>query len=194
MKRNFFVTNTGKASGSSRGFTLIEVMVSVSIFAIITTVGIGALLSINNSYKRSRSQRTAVDSLTFILDSMSRDIRTGSQYNCNPGGVNPDCYTTSGSTEFQFRDQDGRIVTYRFLNQSIERTIDTGAIESLTTPDTITITDFTFRMKSKSAPSNDTVQPFVVISIVGEAQYANITTPIMLQTSITQRRIDFPTN
>jgi len=61
---------------SPQGFTLVEVMVSVSIFVLITTIGIGALMNINNAYKQSRSQRIAIDSLNFVLDSMSRQIRT----------------------------------------------------------------------------------------------------------------------
>ena len=69
---------------SPQGFTLVEVMVSVSIFVLITTIGIGALMNINNAYKQSRSQRIAIDSLNFVLDSMSRQIRTGSQYSCDP--------------------------------------------------------------------------------------------------------------
>ncbi len=186
--KNLFIYNKRKA-----GFTLIEVMVSVSIFTIISTIGIGALLSMNNAYKRSRSQRTAVDSLTFILDSMSRDIRTGSQYSCGGSG---DCYDINGSDTFSFRDQDNRMVKYTFntTDKTIERVIDNGTSENITTPETVSVENLSFRMKSESAPNqqNDMVQPFVVISIFGEATYAQVVTPLRLQTSVTQRLLDFP--
>ena len=59
------------------GFTLIEVMVAVSIFAIVVTVGIGAILSVNTAYSKSRSQRTALDNISFALETIAREIRVG---------------------------------------------------------------------------------------------------------------------
>jgi prepilin-type N-terminal cleavage/methylation domain-containing protein len=85
-----------------KGFTLMEVMVSVSIFAIIVTVGIVALLSINNAYRKSEASRQTIDSLTYILESMSRRIRTAQSWTTTPGQ----------SSTFTFVDQDGITVTY----------------------------------------------------------------------------------
>jgi hypothetical protein len=48
-----------------------EVMVSVSIFTIVVVVGIGSLLTINETYRKSQTDRKAVDSLTYNLEAMS---------------------------------------------------------------------------------------------------------------------------
>jgi prepilin-type N-terminal cleavage/methylation domain-containing protein len=193
---SYFFSTTSLSSSSrvfTRGFTLIEMMVA---FSIITTIGIGSLLSMNNAYKRSRSQRTAADSITFVLDSMARDIRTGYQYNCSVG-TGPDCYTFDGSSTFSFIDQDARDVTYTLIGNRIERTItDTGVAtnEFLTSPDIIDVTSLRFRMIGANTASQDPYQPFVVITLSGTASYAGHRTPISLQTSVTQRLLDIPTS
>ena len=68
-----------------RGFTLIEMMVSISIFAIVAVVAIGALLKIVDANKKAQSLETSINNLNFILDSMTREMRVGSKYNCIPG-------------------------------------------------------------------------------------------------------------
>lgn len=89
------------------GFTLMEVMVAVSIFAIVVTVGIVSLLTINDTYRKSQTERQTLDSLTFVLESMSRRIRTAASW---------DSATTYGSPSnaFTFIDQDGVTITYQW--------------------------------------------------------------------------------
>ena len=38
---------------NSFGFTLIEVMISIALFVIVMTVGMGAVISANNTYKKT---------------------------------------------------------------------------------------------------------------------------------------------
>ena len=70
-----FTFNQKQDKSYQQGFTLMEVMVAVSIFAIVVTVGIGSLLTINSTYKKSQADRQAIDGLTFTLESMSRRLR-----------------------------------------------------------------------------------------------------------------------
>jgi prepilin-type N-terminal cleavage/methylation domain-containing protein len=60
-----------------RGFTLIEVLVSVMIFSVVMTVALGALLAMSQSDKQAEELKTVVNNLDFALDSMTRTIRTG---------------------------------------------------------------------------------------------------------------------
>jgi len=82
-----------------------EVMVSVSIFTIIVTVGIVALLTINDAYRKSQTQRQAIDSMTYMMESMSRRIRTAVTWTTATG---------SASSSFVIVDQDGITVTYHW--------------------------------------------------------------------------------
>ncbi|MDB4984360.1 MAG: hypothetical protein JWM20_539 [Patescibacteria group bacterium] len=83
-----------------------EVMVSVSIFAIIVTVGIVSLLTINDAYRKSQTERQAIDSMTYMLESMSRRIRTALTWSATSFG--------SPSSSFSFADQDLIGVNYHW--------------------------------------------------------------------------------
>ena len=62
------------------GYTIIETMISVSLFLIIITIGMGALLNANLLHQKSRDMRSIMDNLSFIMEDMSRNLRTGYDY------------------------------------------------------------------------------------------------------------------
>ncbi len=68
------------------GFTLIEVMVSVSLFAIVMTLSLGAILSIIDGNKKAQAINSVSNNLNFAVDSMVRDIKTGYSYTCGIKG------------------------------------------------------------------------------------------------------------
>lgn len=72
------------------GFTLIEVLVSVTLFTVVAIVGITAVLSAKSGYEKGQSLRTVSDSLTFIMEDISRTARLGNYYRC--------IYTVGGNT------------------------------------------------------------------------------------------------
>ncbi|KKP87372.1 MAG: hypothetical protein UR90_C0007G0010 [Parcubacteria group bacterium GW2011_GWC1_35_8] len=67
------------------GFTIIETMISVSIFIIIIMAGMGALLNANALHQKSQSMRSILDSMSFTMEDMSRNLRTGYHYRCYDG-------------------------------------------------------------------------------------------------------------
>src|SRR5437868_2432209 len=76
-----------KAADMQKGFTLIEVLVSVMIFSIVMTVALRALLSMSESDRRAEAMKSVINNLNFALDSMVRDIRTGYNYHCGTSGA-----------------------------------------------------------------------------------------------------------
>src|SRR5512141_3290416 len=64
------------------GYTIIETMIAVSLFIIIVMSGMGALLNANLIHRKSRDMRSIIDSLSFVMEDMSRNIRTGYNYRC----------------------------------------------------------------------------------------------------------------
>src|SRR5262245_6769724 len=71
-----------KVTIKNQGFTIIETMISVALFIIITTVGMGTLLNGNLLYQKSQDMRTIIDNLNYTMEDMSRNIRTGYNYRC----------------------------------------------------------------------------------------------------------------
>jgi prepilin-type N-terminal cleavage/methylation domain-containing protein len=79
---------------SQSGFTLIEMIVSLGLFSLVVTVAVGALLMLVATNRQLQSEQSVMTNLSFALDSMTREIRTGTHYYCewsanNNGTFNP---------------------------------------------------------------------------------------------------------
>jgi prepilin-type N-terminal cleavage/methylation domain-containing protein len=75
------------------GFTLIEMIVSLGVFAIVATIAVGALLALIGSSQQTQGEQIVMTNLAFALDSMTREIRTGFNFYCtsyaNPSAGGP---------------------------------------------------------------------------------------------------------
>lgn len=71
-----------KYYSAQKGFTLVEMVVSLAIFSIVSVVAVGALLRITDANKKSQTLKTAINNLNFAMESMSREMRVGTDYNC----------------------------------------------------------------------------------------------------------------
>lgn len=65
------------------GFTLIEMIVSLAVFATVVTISVGALLVLIASNEQLQNEQSVMTNLSFALDSMTREIRTGTYYYCD---------------------------------------------------------------------------------------------------------------
>ncbi|MEK7068725.1 MAG: type II secretion system protein [Patescibacteria group bacterium] len=187
-----------------KGFTLIEVMVSVGIFTTVMVMSLGALLAMSESNRRVETMKSVINTLNFALDSMSRSVRTGHTYQCNPTTVpfagNPtptDCSVTP-STKFAFINSDGRTIAYCLgtlsplacssSGASILRSEGGGDLAPITSKEVVIQT---LNFYVIGAPSGDNIQPKVTVLLNG---YVEVSTrqrsSFNLQTSITQRIYD----
>ncbi len=66
----------------NEGYTIIETMIAISLFIIIVMAGMGALLNANLLSQKSKDMRSIIDNLSFIMEDMSRNLRTGYNYRC----------------------------------------------------------------------------------------------------------------
>jgi prepilin-type N-terminal cleavage/methylation domain-containing protein len=181
-------TSFRKQNKAHAGFTLMEVMVAVSIFAIVMTVGIGALLTINDSYRKSQTQRQGIDSLTYVLEAMSRRIRTAQEWSATNN------YGTSDS-HFTFKDQDGVTVTYNWIGNKVTMTIDNTGVQNPSlvdgqydmTPDSVTISNMSFT-PFRSAGQ----QPYLQINIQGVITNGKAVSDFAFQTGVSKRTGDTP--
>lgn len=67
---------------SQHGFTLVEIIVSMMIFSIVVVVALAALVKIIDANKKAQTTQDAVIGLSFALESISRELRTGSKLHC----------------------------------------------------------------------------------------------------------------
>lgn len=196
--------NNDYTSGT-RGFTVTELIVSVGLFSIVMTIGIGALLTIVDANKKTRSIQDVMTNLSFAIDDMTREIRVGSTYRCAPGegaAVQPrDCAGGRDQIKFEAHDGDsgdsGDQIIYRLNAGRIEKSENNGGTFFPVTSEDVTIQDLTFHVTGArdlfNSPSDDR-QPRVVITLSGVAQPGTeFETSFQLQTTVVQRLLDLET-
>ncbi len=194
----------------TRGFSLVELMVSLSIFSIVMTLSVSTLLVLIDANAKAQALSSAMTNVTFALDSMTRNLRTGSNYYCTSAGSFSGSLPSGssvqncsgGNTAVVFTpglDPTAR-VAYRFQGSTIEQRIDRGATQGSWVPITsnqapvgVTITTLRFVVEGVvDTDSNDVSQPRVSFLVRGYAQNGLIsTTPFEIQSRVTQRILDY---
>ena len=66
-----------------RGFTLIEMIVSLGVFSVVVTTAVSAMLVLISTNQQLQSEQSVMTNLAFALDTMTREIRTGYYYYCD---------------------------------------------------------------------------------------------------------------
>jgi prepilin-type N-terminal cleavage/methylation domain-containing protein len=180
---------------TQRGFTLIEMLVSVAIFSVVMVIVAAAYLNLINLDHQARATDDVANNLSFAIDTMARTIRTGTQYGCNQTvGLNG----SPCSTSFSFTDSSGNFDTY-ILNTSTHQigecifsTNQPCNISTATyfTDPHVQVTNLAFYLKGSA--KNDQTQPQVVFTVTGsiviDATHAPVT--FTIQSAATQRSID----
>ncbi len=171
-----------------KAFTLIEMLISISLFTIVVTISFSALFSIMNANAKAKTMKLVINNLNMAMESMTREIRVGYRYTCSsapsPTTNGTDC---SGGGRIIFIAENGDKVAYRFSssNKTIERTRN-GKIVSLIGDD-VNIEDLKFYVHGTG--TGDNIQPRVLIVLKGAINRENEKTEFNIQTTVSQRKI-----
>lgn len=183
----------------SRGFSLVEMMVSVSLFMIVMIIAIGGLMTLVYSGSIVESSNSVSANLSLALDSMTRNIRTGYSYYCSssipssgalPSGT---LNCTSGATGIVFTNsRTGVRTAFRFNNTAttdghIEQRVSGSSWIRITSED-IDVNAMTFYVTGSS--SGDTVQPTVRFLVNALSKEGDEAVPFYMQTLVTSRLLD----
>jgi len=170
---------------NNNGFTLIEMMVAVSLFAVVVTVALGAFLNVSEIQNKAMAVRAVNDNLNFAVEMMMREIRTGRDY------------SVSVDT-FNFTNARGCEVEYSLLTATaqVARQEKSGPIPCLSqatpmpiTSEDVEIDEFKFFLDGQGV--SDTLQPIVTIIIGGSAgTKEKLKSRLNLQVTISQRDLD----
>lgn len=196
-----------KINKRKSGYTIIETMIAVSLFLVIIMAGMGALLNANLLHQKSRDMRSILDNLSFIMEDISRNLRTGYNYQCFRKGVDLTLsFATLGAPRscsdgwaIAFESDTGN--TLSNTDQWVYYTDNSGKIFKSTdgainftqlTPDEVVINQVSgfSVLGSENLSAGNQQQPLVIIRLVGTITYKDFATPFSLQTSVSQRLID----
>lgn len=76
---------------------MIEMIVSLGIFTVVALVAIGSLVRITDANRKSITLKTTINNLNFALESLSREMRVGSNYYCSSGAIGSISNASSGA-------------------------------------------------------------------------------------------------
>ena len=187
-----------------KGFTLIETLVSIGLFAIIVTIAVGGLARALRSQRQVASLLAANSNVSLVLEQMAREIRTGSDFFCardalgNPDpNPSPPCRVRVVAplivNEIIFTNSSGEVVTYRLESGAIERGVEGGGFEKIT-GDNVAVQYLNFLLfgSGNSFRGNeDGSPPRVTIAIGVSPKEVTLADRVLsLQTTISSRLFD----
>jgi prepilin-type N-terminal cleavage/methylation domain-containing protein len=154
-----------------KGFTLIEVMIAVSIFTIVVTIGIGALLSTLRAHKKIQAKREITNGLAFAMETMTRRLRIA-----YPPSI------VTGTNFVQFWDPETQSV-FLYQKTSGGRITVSNAGQIDVTPANFTVTNFSV------VYDPTTTLKLLVVRLSGTMNINGTTETISLQTAVVPRSL-----
>jgi type II secretory pathway pseudopilin PulG len=189
----------------NKSYTLIEVLVAVSIFTIVIAAPTGFLVGSLKGQQKTLSSQKLLDNTSYTLEYISRALRMAKkELNCsditNPATCS--CLTTRGYG-CNYENPNGDISTVRFINYKEEcqefflegdRLKESkDGIENYLTSEDLEITSLKFRLSGESQSDFD--QPRLTLFLEmkgGKGQMPELRPLIKIQTTISQRNLDVP--
>ncbi|MAZ56469.1 hypothetical protein CL653_01640 [bacterium] len=196
-----------------RGFSLIELLIALTLFSGVITMVTGVVLTMVDANAKSQNIQLLTNNLTFALDSLSREIRTGFYYYCYSSQTNtPDETGTrdcANGGKFMSVMEAGESLTAGYSSNRIDyyyddnyytdadgneygailRRFDNGEGWIPLTSENVKITNMEFIVTGSSRA--DEVQPAVTIYLEGTmGDFEDVQSEFSLQTTIIQRIID----
>jgi prepilin-type N-terminal cleavage/methylation domain-containing protein len=204
----------------ARGFSLIELMVALTIFSIVMTVAVGTLLVLIDANAKAQALSSAMTNLSFAIDSMTRNIRTGRDYYCTsgtnlnnslPGEVGGSGDTVRYQTQDCVAGNDAIVFTpgfetttrmaYRLNNGSIEQWVDVQGesdgwvpITSDQPPAAVTVDELQIVVvgSDDNLDNDDEEQPRISLLISGSVENGlENPTEFQVQSNVTQRVLNY---
>ena len=160
---------------TQKGFSLVELLISIGIFIVVMTISLGSVVSILDAGRKSRSLKAVMTNLNFALEVMSREIKFGKNYYCgietsNPHTLTQDCTGNNQApgTAITFTASNGVDTIYRLQGTQIEKSVDHGLTYTAITSPEVIVQDLKFYVFGTTVYP-DTAQPRVFLSMRGYA-------------------------
>lgn len=168
---------------SRPGFTLLEMLVSIGIFAVVIIASVGLLLSISEAQQKASNVQNIQDNIRFTLELITKELRQGNAY--AGGGCSGD-----SCTAITFTNKQGQNTGYCLSGGVIRRfsTIIPCADGSALTGGNVSISRLIFYIVGEqSGPSDGQPRVTVVVSGQSASSQVELESSLNLQTTVTQR-------
>lgn len=183
---------------NNKGFTLVEMMVSVAIFSIVVMISLGAILTILDANRKARTLTEVMNNLNFSVEMITRSLKTGVEpdyslsdriLHVNAIVLDEDGFQREKTRYWRDEDDNGR----GFIAQCVDTRAEVGCDPSQWIPitsDLVDIEKFEVLVVG-GGDNNDLIQPRTQIVIAGTVQVnEKISSSFSLQTTVSQRRLN----
>ena len=128
MQKSKIKINYGVAVSPAGGFTVVELLVSMAIFVILVGIVSGIFINSLRIQRAVISLMATNDNSSLVLESIARDIRTGSNF-CISDFITGNCISGDIGNSFRFNNAKGGESIYRLnaSEKSIQKSDDLGA-------------------------------------------------------------------
>jgi len=174
------------------GFTLVEAMVSVAIFAILMVSATDIFLSIVRSQRNTLSSKNAQEAVNYALEIMSKELRMAKVDDgyCEAAQKVYAVFDENGQPvdkgpTIKFRNYEDKCVVYGLDNAGGRLKVTRDGSWAYMTPANITISDLSFYVQNSDIQNE---QPLVTVRFI--LSYFNSETgqqTMQVQTSISSR-------
>jgi prepilin-type N-terminal cleavage/methylation domain-containing protein len=194
-----------KQNNKKNGFTLVEILVAISIFALIMVVAGGLFVHVLQSQKKVLAYQELFDQTSYIMEYITRGIRMAKKQR---GATDPiTCLTTVGRNyelvgasphHLRFIRWDHLTATstcyeFRLTANRLEVSRNRGVSWAPLTSPGLTVTNLRFNIIGDTSPAEPPLlQPKITILFVveGREYIPGIRPRIHLQTTVSQRDLD----
>ena len=177
----------------NKGFTLVELLVAVTVFATVATIAFGITASLIHKQERIMHMHTLMENSSYALEYIQRATRMAQKDDggCIASGEN---YAhSSGDSTIQFLDYENFCHRFSLNTGQIQETISTddtaGNLGSAVafTSDKVNVTSLVFDLNGESG--TDLIQPRVTIKFEASSKYFS-DVQISIQSTSSQRNLD----
>lgn len=136
--------------GASRGFTIVEMLISMTLFLVIVGISIGGFVRALRAQQNIISLIASNDNASLSLEQMARELRTGKALTVTPPST------------LRFQLASGQTVTYSLNNNQLMREI--GGVSSVITASNVFVHHLNFYLTTSDINGRPT-QPRITITI-----------------------------
>jgi len=146
-----------------RGFTLIEVVITLGVFSIASLMAVNLFVIFVQQQRRTVAQQELQNDVRAVIEQIAQDVREGQvdyafyeeAFSSNKvrlfSSLNGLANGTTGDEYLSVRNSLNEQIQYRLNGTFIERSLDGASWEKLT-PDSLTIDKFTFSISPSENP------------------------------------------
>jgi len=170
-------------------FTLVEILVAVSLFSVVITLGVGSFIRALQIQRQISALIASENNVTLAMEQMAREMRTGYQFCVDAQGNDlTDSRVSCSQSQITFVNAQYETVTYRLENGAIKRGVgvEGGGLLGKITGDNVTVNYLTF--VAFGYHKDDGWDPRITISIGVSPKDPHFSgTVVPLQTTISSR-------